>query len=79
VTLQPSIGNWSLPCRSHYWIDHNRIRWGGAFNKEQISAVQAGDRHAAIAARPVRVSAFATYLAKLKRVLRAIQSWFIKH
>ncbi len=23
VTLFPSIGSWSLPCRSHYWIDRN--------------------------------------------------------
>jgi len=27
VTLKPSIGNWSLPCRSHYWIVENRIIW----------------------------------------------------
>lgn len=25
VSLDPSIGNWSLPCRSHYWIDHGRV------------------------------------------------------
>ena len=24
VSLYPSIGNWSFPCRSHYWIDQNR-------------------------------------------------------
>lgn len=27
VSLDPSIGNWSFPCRSHYWIDRNRIMW----------------------------------------------------
>ncbi len=23
VSLTPSIGNWSFPCRSHYWISAN--------------------------------------------------------
>lgn len=31
VSLYPSIGNWRLPCRSHYWIENNQIidanRW----------------------------------------------------
>ena len=27
ITLDPSVGNRSLPCRSHYWIDRNRVRW----------------------------------------------------
>jgi hypothetical protein len=25
VSLAPSIGNWKLPCRSHYWIEKNKI------------------------------------------------------
>ncbi|MEX2374690.1 MAG: DUF6527 family protein [Dehalococcoidia bacterium] len=27
VTLRPSIGNWRLPCRSHYWIRRGRVDW----------------------------------------------------
>jgi hypothetical protein len=27
VTLYPSIGNWSFPCRSHYWIRNGKIEW----------------------------------------------------
>lgn len=27
VSLMPSVGNAGLPCRSHYWIDRNRIIW----------------------------------------------------
>ena len=27
ISLEPSIGNRSLPCRSHYWIRNNRVRW----------------------------------------------------
>ena len=27
VTLHPSIGNFQFPCRSHYWIKHNKVVW----------------------------------------------------
>jgi len=27
ISLKPSIGNWSYPCRSHYWIQQNRVVW----------------------------------------------------
>lgn len=27
VTLRPSIGNYDLPCKSHYFITDNRIEW----------------------------------------------------
>ena len=27
VTLSPSIGNFSSPCRSHYFIRNNKIVW----------------------------------------------------
>ncbi len=35
VSVHPSIGNWSLPCRSHYIIQSGGIRWAGigAMNK----------------------------------------------
>jgi hypothetical protein len=29
ISLDPSIGNWALPCRSHYWIENNRVYWAG--------------------------------------------------
>lgn len=27
VTLDPSIGNFQYPCKSHYWIKENKIVW----------------------------------------------------
>jgi Family of unknown function (DUF6527) len=27
VTLHPSIGNFQMPCKSHYWIKDNRVEW----------------------------------------------------
>ena len=29
VSLSPSIGNWSFPCKSHYWIRGNAVQWAG--------------------------------------------------
>lgn len=44
VTLHPSIGNWSFPCRSHYWIRRNRVVWAGAISQRQVERVRARDR-----------------------------------
>ena len=27
ISLTPSIGNWRMECKSHYWIQGNRIIW----------------------------------------------------
>jgi hypothetical protein len=42
VTLEPSIGNWSFPCQSHYWIRRNRIAWSGRMSRKQIAEVRQG-------------------------------------
>ena len=39
--LTPSVGNWQLSCRSHYWIREGRIHWSVAWTPEQI----VGGRH----------------------------------
>jgi hypothetical protein len=26
-SLTPSIGNWQLPCKSHYWISGGDVKW----------------------------------------------------
>ena len=36
VSLSPSIGNWSFPCQSHYWIINGTVKWSYAFTKEEI-------------------------------------------
>ena len=46
VSLAPSIGNWSFPCRSHYWIKHSDIRWAGDMSTEAIAAGRDRDRRA---------------------------------
>lgn len=46
VSLRPSIGNWSLPCRSHYWVERNRVKWAGDMSGTQVRRVRAGDARA---------------------------------
>jgi hypothetical protein len=37
ISLKPSIGNWGLLCRSHYWIIRNRIRWAKGWTNTKIA------------------------------------------
>lgn len=37
LSLHPSIGNWSLACRSHYVIRNGKVRWAGAWSDEKIA------------------------------------------
>lgn len=36
VSIWPSVGNWSFPCRSHYWIRDGRIDWAAAWSNAQV-------------------------------------------
>lgn len=44
VSLHPSIGNWSLPCRSHYWIRRNRVVWSAGWSQRDVDAARDEDR-----------------------------------
>lgn len=46
VSLDPSIGNWSFPCRSHYWILRNQVRWARSWSERQIQRGRNRDRAA---------------------------------
>lgn len=38
ISLYPSIGNWSYPCRSHYWIKHGVVEWSYDMSRAEIEA-----------------------------------------
>lgn len=44
VSLDPSVGNWSFECRSHYWIDRSRVRWAAGWAQTKVDAGRAHDR-----------------------------------
>ncbi len=39
-SLYPSIGNWQLRCKSHYWILKGKVVWSYMWTDEQIKAGQ---------------------------------------
>ncbi len=91
VSLDPSIGNWSYPCRSHYILHNNRVRWAGPMSASEIRAVRERDglakkryygrRHRGEPATPTRPNEPPTAPrerpAQLRRpVWRCIQDWW---
>ena len=46
VSLNPSIGNWTLACRSHYVIKRGRVIEAGPWTDKQVEAERRRDRTA---------------------------------
>lgn len=46
VSLTPSIGNWQLPCRSHYFIRHGRVIEAEPWSAAQVKAEKRRDKAA---------------------------------
>lgn len=46
ISLEPSIGNWSFPCQSHYWIRNNCVRWAPRWSRDKIERGRSRDREA---------------------------------
>src|SRR5712692_2820830 len=44
ISLHPSIGNWSFPCRSHYWVRNNKVQWAEEWSEARIDVGRAHDR-----------------------------------
>lgn len=90
VSLDPSIGNWSYPCRSHYILHNNRVRWAGPMSASEIRAVRTRDAmdkqhyyargHQAGPATPMQQhevpTALPERLAERRSVWERIQDWW---
>lgn len=37
ISLSPSIGNWNIPCESHYWITNNKVEWASKWSEDKIN------------------------------------------
>ena len=46
VTLNPSIGSWSLACQSHYWIRGGKVVWAPKWSQSEIEAGRINDAYA---------------------------------
>lgn len=75
VSLSPSIGNWSFPCKSHYWIERGRVRWAGPMSNERIRLVRRLDATAATRVFDKGETAQAPDLKHPKGLIAAIKRW----
>src|SRR4051812_35421322 len=41
ITLDPSVGNWSFPCRSHYLLRDSRVVWAAQWSDARVAAARA--------------------------------------
>lgn len=41
ITLNPSVGNWSLPCRSHYLIRDSHVAWAATWSDARVATGRA--------------------------------------
>src|ERR1700674_2318927 len=46
ISLDPSIGNWSFACKSHYWISNNRAKCAPRWTRDEIELGRSHDRFA---------------------------------
>ena len=43
ISMYPSFGNFSFPCKSHYWIRRNQIRWARRYSADEIEQARQTD------------------------------------
>lgn len=46
ISLSPSVGSWTLPCRSHYVIRRGHVIEAAPWSEDQIDAERSRDRSA---------------------------------
>jgi hypothetical protein len=68
VSLTPSIGNWSLSCRSHYWIRDGRVHWSRRYSAAEID--QNRDRDRRLLARDARDPRPRRWVSRVRHHLR---------
>ena len=87
ISLEPSVGNWSLPCRSHYWIRNNKAHWAGDMPDWKIAANRERDKRdrdryfgqnpvdASSPMQPAAPVVQAVHASRLRTWLKAIKLW----
>ena len=71
VSLYPSIGNGSFPCRSHYWVRDNRVEWTKPMTAVQVARDRTRDQRDAARAADI-LNGTATPKASLWRRLKGL-------
>lgn len=82
ISFEPSIGNWSFQCQSHYYIRKNRVKWAPKWSREQIERGRRYDHHAkqsyfGVDAEAPDINAAASEASPPKRGLwNTVKGWF---
>ena len=69
VSLDPSVGNWALPCQSHYWIRKGKVHWSRHYSPAEIAHNRERDQ------RQLARHASGPALSPLARVRRRLGVW----
>src|SRR3954464_5841386 len=75
VSLWPSIGNWGLPCQSHYWIEHDRVVWAAAWTKQQIASARLRDERLLAQRFRPRTDATGTQGSRVRETVAKDSAW----
>lgn len=67
-SLWPSVGNWQLPCKSHYVIAEGEVVWAPRWSDAQVRAGRANEQHR-------RAAYFAQLQRKRKSPLGSFVEW----
>ncbi|GAA1503694.1 hypothetical protein GCM10009827_016030 [Dactylosporangium maewongense] len=81
ISLDPSIGNWSFTCRSHYWITDGRVRWDRQWGPAEVAFARAREdahreRHFDDSApKPVGADTTASLVGQPASPARRVSAW----
>ncbi len=74
-TLNPSVGNWQLSCKSHYWIRNGEVVWYGQWMPEQIEAGRRADEERTQAYYDDLGHKHGGWLQRLRRWIKSAFQW----
>lgn len=90
ISLKPSVGNWSFPCQSHYWITRSTVAWAAQWSNEKIVGGRARDARereryfdrmdgsavANIVSNPEKPEATTLKVSLRQKLKQIMQQWF---
>ena len=79
ISVWPSVGSWSLPCRSHYVVDRGRVRWASDWSEEGVAAGRRRDRRRREEREAPEVEATEPVMVPTEQMLTAGENSTPKH
>lgn len=69
-TLRPSVGNWQLPCQSHYLIIRGEVIWARKWTREEIAVGRRDEER--------RARAYYVALDRRRGIASRLWRWFVR-